>query len=105
MRETPLITFTKADDAGCGQRDPGDLDYIIHGDALSRWLSRGDIARGEDVATRAARLAEELRNMADALVSDEYPVSVSLEHARAMYAARVVEFMKASYAAPIGREP
>lgn len=83
MRETPLITFAKADDSGCGQRDPGDLDYIIHSDALTRWLGNGD------VADRARMLATELREMADHLDNGTGPVSVSCEFARKRRAERM----------------
>lgn len=93
MRETPLITFTKADDSGCGTRDPGDLDYIVHADALSRWLGGGNVHRGEDVKVRAAALAAELMAMAAALTNDAHPLTVSMEKARKRYAERVREWV------------
>jgi len=93
MRETPLITFTKADDSGCGTRDPGDLDYIIHGQDLERWLGNGNVERGEDVAVRSKALAAELRRMADALEQDASPVVVTLEFARKRYAGRAREIL------------
>lgn len=93
MRETPLITFTKADDSGCGTRDPGDLDYIIHGQDLERWLSNGNVERGEDVAVRSKAFAAELRRMADALERDVSPVVVTLQFARTRYAARAREIL------------
>jgi hypothetical protein len=88
MRETPLITFTKADDAGCGTRDPGDLDYIVHSEALTRWLSNGNVERAEDVPSRCSALAKELREMADCLESGDGPVGVSIACARSRYAER-----------------
>jgi len=88
VRETPLIAFTKADDAGCGQRDPGDLDYSIHCHALERWLSNGNVERAEDVSVRAKLLADELRKMADHLEHGTGPVLVSCADARSRYAAR-----------------
>ncbi len=94
MKETPLITFTKADDSGCGTREPGDLDFLIHGDALSRWLSSGHIDLGEHVGVQAARLATELRAMADSLISGVGPAQVSVEMARARFAERVRESMR-----------
>lgn len=94
MRDTPLITFTKADDAGCGTRDPGDLDYRIHSEDLERWLGNGNVERGEDVPTRAKALASEMRKMADALERGEHPVSVSVAGARARYAGRAREIMQ-----------
>lgn len=94
MRETPLITFTKADDSGCGQRDPGDLDYIVHSDALTRWLSNGNHSAAEDVAVRSRALAAEMRQMADHLEHGTGPVSVSIELARKRYAERSHEIMR-----------
>lgn len=95
MRETPLITFTKADDSGCGQRDPGDLDYIIHSEDLIRWLSNGSAEHGDDgVTTRSRALAEEMRRMADALEAGNGPVTVSVEYARKRYAERIREVMR-----------
>jgi hypothetical protein len=94
VRETPLLTFTKADDAGCGTREPGDLDYIIHGHDLERWLSNGNVERGEDVAVRSKALAAELRTMADALERDAHPMTVTLQFARARYAVRAQEILK-----------
>lgn len=81
MRETPLITFTKADDSGCGTRDVGDLDFIIHSSNLIRWLSNGNNI-DETVRIRANRLASELRKMAEALEKDLSPVSATIESAR-----------------------
>lgn len=95
MRETPLITFTKADDAGCGQRDPGDLDYIIHCDAIVRWLSNGSVEHAQDVAARCRALATELRGMADHLSNGTGPVLVSCEEARERYAERARTVMAA----------
>lgn len=94
MRETPLITFTKADDAGCGTREPGDLDYIIHSSDLERWLGNGNVERGEDVPARAKALAAEMRKMADALESGVHPVSVSVAGARERYAGRAREITR-----------
>ena len=93
MRETPLLTFTKADDAGCGTREPGDLDYIIHASDLERWLSNGNVERGEDVAVRAKALAAEFRKMADAMEGDIHPLTVTLEFARRRYAERAREIL------------
>lgn len=91
MRETPLITFAKADDSGCGTRDPGDLDYIVHSNALEHWLGNGRPESGDDVPARAAALAKELRDMADHLVRGTGPVAVSCEFARKRYAERTRE--------------
>jgi hypothetical protein len=94
MRETPLITFAKADDSGCGTRDPGDVDYVIHGDALERWLSNGRVELGEDVPVRSSMLAAELRAMANALDYGNGPVTVTVECARKRYAERAREVMR-----------
>lgn len=94
MRETPLITFTKADDAGHGQRDPGELDFIIHCDSLTAWLATGEIGIGEDVPSRCRQLAARLREMATHLEQGTGPVAVTLEDARKRYAERVRETMR-----------
>lgn len=99
MRETPLITFTKADDSGCGTRDPGDLDYIVHGDALTNWLSNGRTDQYEDVNIRRLALATEMRAMADHLMNESGPVAVSIEYARKRYADRVHAEIRAANAA------
>lgn len=93
MRETPLITFTKADDAGCGTRQPGDLDFIIHGSDLERWLGSGNVQQGEDVSVRCSELASEMRRMADALDRGDGPMTVTVELARKRYAERAREAM------------
>lgn len=94
MRETPLITFTKADDAGCGTREPGDLDYIIHSEALVRWLGNGNVHHGETVEVRCRELASEMRRMADALDRGDHPISVSVAEARQRYAERSREILR-----------
>ncbi len=73
MREAPLITFTKADD------NPGDTDYIVHGDALTMWLASGPYG----VVARRAVLAAGLRAMADHLQNESGPVAVSIDRAYA----------------------
>lgn len=84
MRKTPLITFTSTDDAG-------NLDYVIHCNALERWLSNGSAERGEDVQTRCRMLAAELREMADCIERGDGAAMVSVSDARARYAERARE--------------
>jgi hypothetical protein len=91
MKETPLLTFTKADDAGCGTREPGDLDFIIHGNDLTNWLSNGNVENAEDTAVRRLALAAELRKMADHLIAGDGPLEVTVEFARKRYAERARE--------------
>lgn len=99
MRHTPLITFTKADDAGLGQREPGDLDYAIHSD-LAAWLGNGSVETGSTVDERCRLLAAELRLMADHLEHGTGPMSVSVEVARGRFADRLAERERRAAASP-----